>query len=141
MSVEIPTVSVVVIDNGRVLLVRHGEATEHVTGVYGLPGGRIEEGESLVAAAVRELQEEAGLLAREEDLVQLPTEYHATLQRKAGPENFWLVVFLVKRYQGEIILNDDTTAEWVPLDMLTSYTLLGDTEAIIQEAVKMNSSL
>ncbi|MGW1107353.1 methyltransferase, FxLD system [Streptomyces sp. NPDC002540] len=47
--------------SGRVLL---GRSTQ---GMWELPGGRIETGESAPAAAVRELAEETGLTAREED--------------------------------------------------------------------------
>lgn len=50
----------------RVFLVRH----RHLPGWY-LPGGAVEVGESAKAAAVRELKEEAGLVAKEMDLFGL----------------------------------------------------------------------
>ncbi|WP_342668121.1 methyltransferase domain-containing protein [Streptomyces violens] len=53
--------AVVTDDCGRVLLGRSAR------GMWELPGGRVENGESAQAAAVRELAEEAGLSARLED--------------------------------------------------------------------------
>ena len=61
MSVGRPEVCVgaVAVDEDRLLLVRR--ATEPGRGRWSLPGGRVESGEVLVAAVVRELVEETGL--------------------------------------------------------------------------------
>lgn len=57
---QIPSVSIALRDpQGRVLLVRHSEG-----GVWLLPGGAIEPAEVPADAAVREMFEETGLLAR-----------------------------------------------------------------------------
>jgi 8-oxo-dGTP diphosphatase len=58
---EAPLVGVgaVVVDEGRVLLVRRG--TEPLKGDWSLPGGVLELGESLLAGVVREVREETGL--------------------------------------------------------------------------------
>lgn len=50
-----------VVRDGRVLLVRRANPPDR--GRWGLPGGRIEPGESLAAAALRELREETGVEA------------------------------------------------------------------------------
>lgn len=57
---SIPTtrVSVVVIDDNRILLVRHRKGTRQY---WVLPGGRLEYGEAFSECAVRELREETGL--------------------------------------------------------------------------------
>ena len=46
-------------DDGRLLLVRRGH--EPSRGLWSLPGGRVEPGESLTAAVEREVHEETGL--------------------------------------------------------------------------------
>ncbi|MCC7438118.1 MAG: NUDIX domain-containing protein [Armatimonadetes bacterium] len=56
------TVSAAVIEQGKVLLVQEGK--EWCKGQWSLPGGRLEENESLADAVVREMQEETGLLIR-----------------------------------------------------------------------------
>lgn len=47
-------------ESGRVLLGRR-DGTGYMNGLWGLPGGRVERGEALMAAAVREAGEEVGL--------------------------------------------------------------------------------
>src|ERR1700728_4448333 len=56
---EVPCASVIVVKNTRLLLVLR--ADEPGAGRWSLPGGRLQEGESAVAGARRELFEETGL--------------------------------------------------------------------------------
>lgn len=57
----IPTgVHVLLERDGRVLLMRRA-GTGFFDGLYSLPGGHVEEGESLAATAVREMREELGI--------------------------------------------------------------------------------
>lgn len=68
MHAGIPTgVHVVCRREGRILLMRRA-GTGFFDGLFSLPGGHIEPGESVLAAARRELREETGLVVEEGDL-------------------------------------------------------------------------
>ena len=62
-------VGAVVVDNGRVLLVRRG--TEPAKGMWSIPGGLIETGEMLHDAVAREVREETGLAVEPVALIEL----------------------------------------------------------------------
>ena len=68
---ETPLVGVgaVVVDAGRVLLVRRGR--EPLKGHWSLPGGLLEVGEQLTAGVVREVKEETGLTVESVELIEL----------------------------------------------------------------------
>ena len=68
---ECPLIGVgaVVVDAGRVLLVRRGG--EPLKGQWSLPGGMLEVGEALTAGVVREVEEETGLLVEPLGLIEL----------------------------------------------------------------------
>lgn len=65
-------VSIAVIRDGRVLLA--ARANQPMRGVWTLPGGLVEAGEPLAQAALRELQEEVGVLAEVVGPSLTPTE-------------------------------------------------------------------
>jgi 8-oxo-dGTP diphosphatase len=67
-------VGAVVVDEGRVLLVRRGH--EPLKGQWSLPGGLLEIGESLTAGVAREVLEETGLIVEPIELIELLDRIH-----------------------------------------------------------------
>ena len=133
-----PTVSAAAFRGSEVLLVKHGEAASHLTGVYGLPGGRLESGESLLDAAVREFEEETGLLAERDSMKEISTVFNGDIQRKSGEilETAWHV-FALRNFSGELRETDEASPEWVEIDVLSSLNLLPNTEVAIKEALSI----
>ncbi|MGI8420117.1 MAG: NUDIX hydrolase [Candidatus Levyibacteriota bacterium] len=136
------TVGIVVLQDNNVLLVREGEKSGHLTGVYNTPAGRIEDGETPMHAAVRELEEESGLNTTEADLVELPKKYTADIKRKSGETvRFYHTVFYCKKYSGSLRTGEDVTPEWVTLGKLSSLRLLPNIDDMILQAREYLASI
>jgi len=76
----------ILIDQNKMLLCRRSDDRTWFPGVWDLPGGHIEPGESAVAALVRELREETGVI------VEAPTDdCHFRLSTDEFDMQVWVV--------------------------------------------------
>ena len=141
MIERVPTVGIIVLRPPDVLLVRHGEAAGHITGTLGTPGGRMDPGETPIIAAQRELEEEAGLHAEKEDLIELSKKYEADFARKDGSRLFVRhTVFACNRFSGELKEVDDTAEtipQWTPIESLSDLELMVNVEDMVREAQRV----
>jgi 8-oxo-dGTP diphosphatase len=109
-------VSAAIFRDGRVLIVRRGRPPAH--GLYTLPGGGVELGETLEAAVIREVREETGLEIAPLELVG----FRQAIARDAEgriERHFVILPFLARWIQGEILLNEELIeAHWLaPADL------------------------
>lgn len=142
---ETNAAAAIAIKDGRVLLVREEEGSSHLTGMLGLPSGRLNEGETDLDAAVREFVEETGLTADRKDFVEFSGNiFHASIPRKSGEvAKFNWHVYKVKKFSGEIKETaDNVTPMWVEIPTLEELhnegKLLPNVLAAIQAAMKVD---
>jgi 8-oxo-dGTP diphosphatase len=104
-------VSAAIFHAGRVLIVRRG--TPPMQGVYTLPGGGVELGETLEQAIVREVREETGLAIEPIALAG----YRQVIARDADSRierHFVILPFAARYLAGEIALNAELVeAAWL----------------------------
>jgi len=122
-------VGALVFKNRRVLLVKRGK--EPSKGVWAIPGGSVELGETLQKAAQREIFDETGITIRAGN----PILTFDTIERDAmGAVRFhYVIVDLAADYvSGEPIPGDDAKeAGWFSAEKLKSIKLNPKTEALL----------
>ena len=112
----IPAVIAVVVRGDEVILVRRANPPD--AGLWGFPGGKIELGERLDQAAVRELYEETGVVAR---AVEAFTAVDAVelMPNASVAHHYVLVAVLCQWVSGDPVAADDALeARWFDLGTL-----------------------
>ena len=120
---ETPLVGVgaVVVDEGRVLLVRRG--TEPLRGHWSLPGGMLEVGESLSDGVIREVREETGLTVEPVELVELLDRIHREGERVRY--HYVIADYLCRVVSGTLkAASDADAAKWVERAQWNSHSAL-----------------
>lgn len=108
-------IAVVLRDDDILLVCRK---TPPDAGMWGFPGGKMEFGESIEQAALRELQEETGIVARAEGVLTVLDSFHHDATG-ALTHHFVLPAVACTWIAGEPLAADDAAvAEWVPMSEL-----------------------
>ena len=111
-------VGAVVVDEDRLLLIRRGHGP--AAGEWSVPGGRVERGELLAEAVVRELAEETGLEGVCGELI-------GWVERIGDDHHFVILDFAVQLLDptAQPVAGDDAQeAAWAPLDQVADRALV-----------------
>lgn len=122
----IAAASAAVFRGDQVLLVKRGQALGR--GLWSLPGGKLEAGETADAAALREVLEETGIAAA---IVGSAGLYHVN----AGPVGYAISCFAARWLSGEPrAMSDAAEARFASISELGQFTLAPNTAEAIAAA-------
>ena len=122
--------SVALIAGGRVLLIQR--ARPPYRGLWTLPGGRLEPGESAEAGAAREVHEELGLAV---------SALRPVTRLRLGEGGFVLQVFATNAFEGRIVASDEIgDHRWVVPDRLGDLTVTPDLPGVLERAFRLFGS-
>ncbi len=116
---------VVVVKNGKVLLLKRGPTDDWMPGKWCFPGGGIDRGEGPFQGALRELHEEAGLVLKAHDILPV-----GMIER----DHTTIYVFMAEAPRGRVRLLDGEHSEfrWVSPDAIHSLRTIPLVKPIIR---------
>lgn len=119
--------SVALIDRDKVLLIQR--ARKPYFGMWSLPGGRLEPGETPEQAAAREIMEEVGLQV---------WRLHPIRRMFLGEGRFVLQVYATEAFEGEIVTSDEVSAyRWVRLHEISGMHTTPDLGEVLERAFRV----
>ena len=122
-------VSAAIFRDDRLLLVRR--ARSPAKGLYSLPGGRVEFGETLHAALHREVDEETGLRI---EILEL-AGWREVLPTADGGGHYLIMSFAARWRTGEPVLNDELDDfRWLAPDALDDLKVTAGLQEVIRAA-------
>ena len=126
-------VSAAIIRDGRILIVRRARPPAH--GLFTLPGGGVEVGETLHEAVIREVREETALTV---EPLALAGYREAIAQDSDGriERHFVILPFAARWIAGDVVLLDEELAEarWLLPDELAGLTTTDGLAEIVRAA-------
>lgn len=134
MSMKIATLALIVSD-GRVLLGTKHPNAEIGKGLLNGPGGKLEEGESLVECVTRETLQETGVVLDSDDLDEVAV---LTCINDSSPA--WKVhVFLARSFSGEPVATPEMRPDpewWYPIGQIPFHRMHGADAIWMPKALK-----
>ena len=125
-------VGALILDGDNILLVERGR--EPLQGMWSLPGGVLETGETLAEGIHREVLEETGLTI---EIIGVLEIFERILRDDQGRAEYHYVLidYVCRATGGTLHASDDVSqAEWVPRAELSHYKITEGTLPVIEKA-------
>jgi 8-oxo-dGTP diphosphatase len=131
-------VGAVIVQQGKVLLARRGAPP--LQGEWSLPGGVVELGETLRAAAEREALEETGLMVEAGEVLEIFDRIIPGAEKR--PQYHYVLVDFLCRVTGGELRSGTDVAEvaWASADELEKFRLEKPALLVINKAFSLKSS-
>lgn len=100
---------------------------------YTLPGGHIENGESVVDAVIREMKEETGLTV-------LNPRLCGVKQFPIKNGRYLVFLFYADRFEGEVVSSNEGSMHWISKDKLSDIDTVEDLGELLQVMLDENLS-
>ena len=126
----------VLLNSGKVLLLRHSSTSSHEGGHWDFPKGHIDEGESEIQTALRELEEETGIaytnvIAGFRDTI---TYTFSGGQEQIGKE---VVFFLATTKENKVTLSHEhIDYSWLDFDSAFSRLTYDNARQVLRNAIE-----
>ncbi len=124
-------VSGFLLEDEKVLIVKRADSESFLPGVYELPGGKIDFGETIESAIEREFKEETGLNVK----AIKPIYIFSYLSDEGNRQTFDVTYLLrLKDGNGKVVLSDDhNDFKWISEEEIDDYNITKDMEEAIQK--------
>jgi ADP-ribose pyrophosphatase YjhB (NUDIX family) len=132
-------VSAAIVRDGKILVVRRARAPAH--GLYTLPGGVVEVGETLMEAVAREVREETGMTVEPVALAGF-REAVARDGQDRVERHFVILCFAARWQAGEPVLNEELDeARWIdPAELAGLKTTAGLADIVTAAFERLNEA-
>jgi len=130
----VPRSIILLINKNRVLLQKAAEDKKIFPGYYNGIGGHIERYEDVLAAASRELKEEAGITCKD---LRLAGSIMIDVEEDAG---ILLFVFTGSRFTGELAPSDEGTLHWVNIERLSHLKVVEDIPELVTRVLDFTTN-
>lgn len=118
MKMVLATLCYVQHENKTLMLYRNKKENDYHEGKWNGLGGKFEMGESPEECSIRELKEECGL-----DVKSQIMKGFISFPKFDGERDWHVFVFVIDKFEGELIDSPEGTLEWIDDSKLTSLNL------------------
>ena len=127
----VPRTLIFATQDDKVLLLKGAKSKRLWAGLFNGIGGHVEQGEDILSAAKRELEEETGLVAAHIWLCGI-----VTIDTQTNP-GVCVYLFKADSLEGKLKESDEGSLEWIPISEINQLPLVSDLYALLPKIMAL----